>query len=126
AAYARAFDVALLPYRRVEPTFSGSSTRFYEHLAAGQPIVATRGFEELLHKEPLLRLVDGADEAAAWLTELRARGFDDGLRELRWRASREATWQQRARLMQEALAERMPYRARAGDELHDQAVLSPV
>ena len=40
AAYARAFDVAVLPYRRVEPTYSGSSTRFYEHLAAGPEVEA--------------------------------------------------------------------------------------
>ena len=116
AAYARSFDVAVLPYLRVEPTYSGSSTRFYEHLAAGQPIVATRGFEELLHKEPLVRLVGSAEEAAMWLRGLRARGFDDGLRELRWRASLGATWQQRARLMQAALADRLPYRARAGGQ----------
>ena len=32
--YARALDVAVLPYRMREPTFSGSSTRFYEHQAA--------------------------------------------------------------------------------------------
>ena len=116
AAYARSFDVAVLPYLRVEPTYSGSSTRFYEHLAAGQPIVATRGFEELLHKEPLLRLVGSAEEAAVWLRELRARGFDDGLRELRWRASLGGTWQQRARIMREALADRLPYRAQAGGQ----------
>lgn len=114
ATYARAFDVALLPYLGVEPTYSGSSTRFYEHLAAGQPIVATRGFEELLHKEPLLRLVDSAEDAAMWLTELQALGFDDGLRELRWRASLRATWQQRARAMREALSGRQQFRRGAG------------
>ncbi len=122
AAYARAFDAAVLPYLRVEPTYSGSSTRFYEHLAAGQPIAATRGFEELLHKEPLLRLVDSADDAAAWLADLQAQGFDDGLREVRWRASLEATWQGRARLMQAALVERLGSQPEVGDE----AVLSPV
>lgn len=128
ARYARALDVAVLPYLRVEPTYSGSSTRFYEHLAAGQPILATRGFEELLRKEPLLRLVDSAEEAAGWLASLRARGFDDGLRELRWHASRQATWQERARLMQRALLERLPYRVKAGEErrLRGEAVLSTV
>ena len=30
-SYARAFDVAVLPYRKREPTYSGSSTRFYEN-----------------------------------------------------------------------------------------------
>src|ERR1035438_206201 len=65
-AYARSLDVAFLPYqRRKEPTYSGSSTRFYEHLAACRPMISTRGFEELLHKEPLLRLVDRADSGAS-------------------------------------------------------------
>ena len=39
--YARCLDVAVLPYLRREPTYSGSSTRFYEHLAAGRPMFAT-------------------------------------------------------------------------------------
>jgi glycosyltransferase involved in cell wall biosynthesis len=64
-AYARCLDVAVLPYKKREPTYSGSSTRFWEHLAAGRPMVATRGFAELLEKEPLLTLVDTADEMAA-------------------------------------------------------------
>jgi hypothetical protein len=106
AAYARAFDVAVLPYRRHEPTFSGSSTRFYEHLAACRPMIATRGFEELLHKEPLLRLVDTASEARAILLKLQSTGFDDGHIADRWLASREGTWQVRARTMRSALAQR--------------------
>lgn len=128
AGYARAFDVAVLPYLRVEPTYSGSSTRFYEHLVAGQPILATRGFEELLHKEPLLRLVDSAEDAAAWLAELRASAFDDGQRELRWQASLSATWQQRARTMQEALTNRLLYGRQAGEprDLRGAAVFSSV
>ncbi len=54
--YARSLDVAVLPYHKHEPTYSGSSTRFYEHLAACRPMIATEGFAELLSKEPLLRL----------------------------------------------------------------------
>ncbi len=96
ASYARAFDAAVLPYRRCEPTYSGSSTRFYEHLAAGRPMIATRGFEELLHKEPLLRLVDQPEEAASVLREWQSAGFDDGFAEQRWRASQDGTWQARA------------------------------
>ena len=96
AAYARSFDVAVLPYRRREPTFSGSSTRFYEHLAATRPIVSTRGFEELLHKEPLLRLIDTAEQGVVVLHELERRGFQDGQMEARWTASRDGTWDRRA------------------------------
>lgn len=102
--YALAFDVAILPYLRREPTFSGSSTRFYEHLAACRPMLATRGFEELLHKEPLLRLVDSAASMTAALEELRGQHFQDGREALRWRTSLKETWSERARLMLHALA----------------------
>jgi hypothetical protein len=104
AEFARAFDVAVLPYRRTEPTFSGSSTRFYEHLAAGRPMLATEGVKELQSKEPLVRLAAGADSMLRALDELRARGFVDGFEEARWRASLSATWDERARSMIEALA----------------------
>ena len=108
ASYARCFDVAVLPYLRQEPTYSGSSTRFYEHLAATRPMIATRGFEELLRKEPLVQLVNSAAEAAAALAELQAADFQDGWTEDRWRASLDGTWQARALTMQQALAERLP------------------
>lgn len=106
--YARAFDLAVLPYRRVEPTFSGSSTRFYEHLAAGRPILATRGLEELLHKQPLLTLVDTAEEAATAIRALQQNGFDDGLATQRWLASRQNTWEDRASTLLGAIAQRDP------------------
>ncbi len=106
--YARAFDVAVIPYRRVEPTYSGSSTRFYEHLAAGRPILATRGFEELLHKEPLLHLVDEPQAATAVISALETSGFDDGFAPQRWLASQKATWEERASTMVSALEQRHP------------------
>ena len=104
ASYARSLDVAVLPYRLREPTYSGSSTRFYEHLAATRPILSTRGFEELLHKPPLLRLFDTAEQGVDALRELHARGFNDGQIEARWRASRDGTWDRRAASMYEAIA----------------------
>jgi hypothetical protein len=104
--YARAFDVAVLPYTKVEPTYSGSSTRFYEHLATSRPILATRGFEELLHKEPLLTLIDTPSEIVAALGSLRDADFSDGHEELRWRASQHGTWEARASAMTDALGSR--------------------
>jgi len=95
--YARAFDVALIPYRKLEPTVSGSATRFYEHLAACRPILATRAHYELLTKEPLLKLVDSASDLVAEIERLRASAFQDGLERLRWQASQEGTWGVRAR-----------------------------
>ncbi len=105
--YARAFSVAVLPYKRREPTFSGSSTRFYEHLAARHPILATPCVEELRHKEPLLKLVRTADQTVEALDALRATGFEDGQRQARWEAGLKNTWRVRAAAMQQALHERV-------------------
>ena len=95
--YARSVDAAVLPYLNKEPTYSGSSTRFYEHLAAGRPMIATRGFAELLEKVPLVTLVDTAEELAAALAWLHARDFHDGHEAARLEASRFGTWEVRAR-----------------------------
>lgn len=122
ARYARAFDVAVLPYRRCEPTYSGSSTRFYEHLAACRPMIATRGFEELLHKEPLLQLVNTPEEANAALRTLQAHDFDDGMRQLRWQASQQGTWQVRAACMVEELGR---FLQRAEVALHEPRMSGP-
>ena len=104
AGYARAFDVAVLPYLRSEPTYSGSSTRFYEHLAACRPMVATPGLEELTRKVPLLRLIETAEQAAEAIADLEAIGFDDGLTTARWEESQNGTWQARAAQMQQELS----------------------
>ena len=101
--YARCVDVAVLPYLKREPTFSGSSTRFYEHLAAGRPMLATRGFAELLEKEPLLKLVDGPEELGACLRSLQVAGFRDGYEADRWEASKVGTWEERARVMRKVV-----------------------
>ena len=106
--YARAVDVAILPYRRREPTYSGSSTRFYEHLAACRPIIATRGCEELLHREPMLKLVGKSDDLVFALEMLRDAAFSDGYEELRWHSSLSETWQARASIMRKALEEYVP------------------
>ncbi len=107
AAFARAFDVAVLPYKRCEPTYSGSSTRFYEHLAACRPMLATAGLEELTRKPPLLRLIGTADEGVSALNELAKQEFDDGYIGVRWRASQQNTWRTRAVAMRAALAKRL-------------------
>lgn len=107
ASFARSFDVAILPYRRCEPTYSGSSTRFYEHLAACRPMIATRGLQELEHKTDLLCLVDDAAGAIAALEGLRSKDFDDGLVQRRWQQSLESTWQARAAAVVSALDARL-------------------
>ena len=94
----------MLPYRKKEPTYSGSSTRFYEHLAACRPMVATRGFAELLEKPPLLELVNTAGEMQLALEQLRSVNFRDGLETARWEASRQGTWEARVRTLTATLA----------------------
>jgi hypothetical protein len=102
-AFARTLDVAVLPYLKTEPTYSGSSTRFYEHLAACRPMLATRGFAELLEKPPLLELVDTPAEMIAGLERLRSLNFHDGHETARWQASRSGTWENRVELLVNAL-----------------------
>lgn len=109
--YARAFDVAVMPYGKHEPTFSGSATRFYEHLAACRPMLATRGVEELTRKEPLLRLVDSAEQLAGELARLANSGFRDGFEEARWLASHSETWDARAHDLVQAFQARHGYPA---------------
>jgi glycosyltransferase involved in cell wall biosynthesis len=104
-AYARSFDVAVLPYMRKEPTFSGSSTRFYEHLAACRPMIATRGFAELLEKPPLLTLADTAAELRDAMTSLASVNFRDGFETARWMASKSGTWEERARAIVSSIHE---------------------
>lgn len=106
--YARCFDVAVLPYRKCEPTYSGSSTRFYEHLAAGRPMVGTPAFAELLEKTPLLQLANTAEEMVFLLKQYQANGFHDGQETARWEASQKGTWAVRAEAMVEALERHRP------------------
>ena len=106
--YARCFDVAVLPYRKKEPTYSGSSTRFYEHLTACRPMVATRGFAELLEKPPLLTLVDTPAQMQVELDVLRRNGFSDGQETARWEASRHGTWEERVRTLTGTLSGMQP------------------
>jgi hypothetical protein len=104
AEFARGLDAALLPYLRREPTYSGSSTRFYEHLAACRPMFATHGFAELLHKEPLVHLVGSASEFVDRIKQLRQSRWSDGVETARWQASHNETWEARALAMRAELA----------------------
>jgi len=112
--YARSLDVAVLPYRKHEPTYSGSSTRFYEHLAALRPMLASRGFAELLEKEPLLTLIDTPQELAHGLMVLKAQSFRDGQEQARWQASHTGTWEERALTISRALLSTRSMRTTAG------------
>lgn len=97
--FARACDIAVAPYRRAEPTISGSSTRSYEHFASGRPLVATNGMAELCDRTPLVAICPTSDAMIAELERLRSIGFSDGLEIERWRIASGSTWLQRAQAM---------------------------
>lgn len=97
--FARACDVAVLPYMKREPTYSGSSTRSYEHFAASRPIVSSEGFAELLERQPLVTLCRSAAEMSSALERLRANEFRDGYESDRWELAKISTWDHRAARM---------------------------
>jgi hypothetical protein len=66
-------------------------------------MLATKGVEELTRKEPILRLIDGAEHLAEELMTLERNGFHDGFEEDRWFASQSETWDCRARTLVRAL-----------------------
>ena len=76
-------------------------------------MIATRGFEELLHQEPLLRLIDSSVEMLKALDDLRHSGFRDGYEQLRWETSQNETWEARAATMISAIENRWSRRAAA-------------
>ena len=104
-AYAQSFDLAVLPYLKGEPQYSGSSTRFFQHLAACRPMISTRGFAMLLEKPPLLTLVDTAAELADAVRVLEANGFQDGHETERWAESKRNTWTERSRAIVSAFSQ---------------------
>jgi hypothetical protein len=101
--FACSFAVAILPYRFGEPTYSGSATRFYEHLAPA----------ELRTKQPLVSLASDADAFVSKLHELEANQFHDGHERARWITSRHETWEQRAQTMLNALVKNYLIRVRS-------------
>lgn len=103
AGFARACDVAVLPYLKREPTYSGSSTRSYEHFAACRPVVATEGFAELLEREPLVTVCESAERMVSALETLRGQGFQDGHERARWELAASSTWSHRAERMLKVL-----------------------
>lgn len=102
-SFARACDVAVLPYMKREPTYSGSSTRSYEHFAASRPILASEGFAELLERQPLVSICRSPSEMVAALEDLRKKGFRDGHESARWQLAKISTWEHRAVRMLEVL-----------------------
>ncbi len=66
AAYAHAFDVGMIPFKRTPLTDATNPVKLFEYLAAGKPVVATE-LGELSHYREHVRLVR---DKAAWLDAL--------------------------------------------------------
>ena len=104
-AYLYAFDVCLLPFRRIELTFATNPVKVYEYLAAGRPVVAT----ELPETAQFGELVRTATDQASWVAAVRAalsEPMTDPLRERRRRFAAAQTWDARARDLLAAIGTR--------------------
>ncbi len=102
-AMAKTLDVAVLPYSGRSTNPLGSPVRLFVHLPLGAPILATPGCLQLEEFTPLVTMCREPQGMVQRLEWLRARGFDDGLREQRWITAHHHTWDVRASTMLAAL-----------------------
>jgi glycosyltransferase involved in cell wall biosynthesis len=102
--FARAFDVAILPYSARSTNPLGSPMRFFLQLPFGTPMLATPGCLQVAEFAPLVRVCATAAAMAGALEALRASNFDDGLRQQRWTAAGRNTWEARAVRLADLLA----------------------
>ena len=103
--YATTLDVAVMPYSTRASNVIGSPSRLFAHLAAGHPILATPGCNQV--EELAGSLVTTCDEPGALvakLEQLRAQQFDDGLHRARWELAQQNTWTQRAELFRSTIS----------------------
>lgn len=103
--YATTLDVAVMPYSTRASNMLGSPSRLFAHLAAGHPILATPGCNQV--GELAGSLVTTCDEPGALiakLEQLREQGFDDGLHRARWELAQHHTWAQRAELFRATIS----------------------
>ncbi len=102
--YNALIDVTVIPFAEGGHNRACSLTRLFGHLPFGQPVLASRGCDQIEEFEPLARIFDSAEEMVAALEALRRVEFDDGRREARWGAARDNTWERRAEEMLARLA----------------------
>lgn len=101
--YAAGVDAAFLPLGDGGINPAASPVRFFTHLPFGQPILATPGCRQVREFAPLATVCDSPGQAVEALRDLRARGFDDGLRGARWEAAGAHTWEARAEELRRVL-----------------------
>lgn len=101
--YAAALDVAVLPLSESSLNPLASPRRLYLHLPYYAPVVASVGCEQLDEFGQWMTICDGPQALIDTLQRLRADGFDDGLRQARWREAALHTWPQRAKQLRKYL-----------------------
>lgn len=92
-AWARAFDVAIIPYRRNRQVENANPLKLREYLATGKPIVAV-GNPEIARFASLVRIADDRDGFLAALDRAIADGPEKGAAE-RMAAVAEQSWERR-------------------------------
>jgi len=97
--YCRGLDVALLPYSERSTNPYGSAMRLFMHLPFGQPIIATPGCRMVEDFVPLVSMAESASHLAKLLNEAARMGAEDPLRQARWQASFQHTWDVRAEVL---------------------------
>ncbi|MFO0679591.1 MAG: hypothetical protein U0169_23895 [Polyangiaceae bacterium] len=101
--YARAVDLAAMPYSGTSVNPVGSPTRLFLQLPYGQPIVASDSCAQFDEFRDVVRVESDVAGFVRALRELVGASFDDGLREARWRLARRHTWTERARPIAEMI-----------------------
>jgi glycosyltransferase involved in cell wall biosynthesis len=92
-AWAKAFDAAIIPYRRNRQVENANPLKLREYLATGKPIVAV-GNPEIARFASVVRIAEGREDFLAGLEQVLADGPERGAAE-RMAAVAEQTWDRR-------------------------------
>lgn len=104
--WAKAFDVAIIPYRQTQQVVNASPLKLREYLATGKPVVTVRT-PDIESFSPYLRIADTPEEFLAHI-EGALCSDDEPSRKERMRAVAPLTWEARAneawKIVEEAFA----------------------
>lgn len=116
-AWAKSFDVAIIPYRRNRQVENANPLKLREYLATGKPVVAV-GNPEIARFASVVRIADGREDFLAGLEQALADGPQKGAAE-RMAAVADQTWDRR---VEEVLREVANSLATADMTLADQRI----
>ena len=92
-SWAKAFDAAIIPYRRNRQVENANPLKLREYLATGKPIVAV-GNPEIARFASVVRIAQGREDFLAGLEQVLAEGPEHGAAE-RMAAVADQTWDRR-------------------------------